>query len=405
MKLKTYTTIICLSFFALSYSAVGDVLWTQGNGKYQRAAYSVAFSKDGSKVAASFSCPDAKLRVYDAQNGTTIWDTINPNECAQAVKFSTNGQYIAIGEETGYISLWNFNTKGLAYIIRPITDVILSIDFSPTGEQIAFSSFDDSIRIINTIDGSKVITFGRHTGNMTHVAYSQDGSKILSTSTDKTIKIWEVSTGKLLSTFTGHTGTVNCAKFTPDGDKIISASSDKTVRIWDAATGALIKSINAHSKDVTYLDIASDGSFFVTCSKDSSIKVWETISGNNQNTFGDKKKDGFNAIALSNDKSKLVSGAESGDVTVWSLETISSIGKDVVQQNSLDIFPNPVQNVFTVSLNTIETPTTITITDLAGKVLLQETTSERLHHLDISNLPAGIYFLNAIDQVKKIVKQ
>jgi WD40 repeat protein len=367
---KIYISTFILSVALSATAGVGDTLWSRGNGKFNREAYSVAFSKDGSKVASSFSCPDAKLRVFDAYSGQILWDTINPNECAQSVCFSSDGNFIAIGEETGHISLWNFVQKKLEYLVRITNTVILSIDVSPDGKHLAVSSWDDSIRIVNITNGTVVLTFGRHPGNMTHIDYSNDGTKILSCSSDKNIIVWDATNGQQLLTLNGHTGTVNCAKFTPDGTQIVSCSKDRTIRFWNAQSGTLLKTIsNAHRKNITFLDITNSGQYVATCSEDSTISIWKISDASLFAQFGKKMNEPFNVIDLSPDGTMIVSGSPSGNITMWQTGITTSVENDMADLGVI-LFPNPTTDHITIS-STLPIHF-YTIHDISGKTLIAQ---------------------------------
>ena len=56
-------------------------------------------------------------------------------------------------------------------------------------------------------------------------AYSPDGQQIVTSSYDNTAKVWDADTGKELITLEGHNETVNSATYSPDGQKFVTASA------------------------------------------------------------------------------------------------------------------------------------------------------------------------------------
>jgi cyanophycinase-like exopeptidase len=80
---------------------------------------------------------------------------------------------------------------------------------------------------------------------------------------------------------------------------------------------------------------------------------------------------------------------------------------DEVQQETIQVFPNPVQNELTI---TAQKPLqSITLIDSFGRLIVQRKISGlRTLSLDVSQLQSGIYFLkiesNGVFQIKKIVK-
>jgi hypothetical protein len=68
---------------------------------------------------------------------------------------------------------------------------------------------------------------------------------------------------------------------------------------------------------------------------------------------------------------------------------------------SVSIYPNPNNGVFTVEL---EVAASITITDVTGShVLVSETLAAGTHSLDLSSEASGVYFVKLTDAAKQII--
>jgi len=68
---------------------------------------------------------------------------------------------------------------------------------------------------------------------------------------------------------------------------------------------------------------------------------------------------------------------------------------------SIAIYPNPAESQLTLSLTNNSNSTTISIFDMQGKLLLQESAKPYQDNktLDISALPSGIYMLQVMDEL------
>lgn len=80
----------------------------------------------------------------------------------------------------------------------------------------------------------------------------------------------------------------------------------------------------------------------------------------------------------------------------------------VINSADISIYPNPVTEKIMVSSRD-EQNTTVVLTDIQGKKLLQQTLNEKINEIPVGNFPAGIYYLILKDSkgskwVEKITK-
>lgn len=92
------------------------------------------------------------------------------------------------------------------------------------------------------------------------------------------------------------------------------------------------------------------------------------------------------------------------DVCWGSCDTCSPIGAiDNLELNDLSIFPNPTSSFLTIQSNNLISP--ISIYDITGKLVLQNTGNSKEIILDISNLNSGLYFIKSNSQNSSIRKR
>jgi hypothetical protein len=78
------------------------------------------------------------------------------------------------------------------------------------------------------------------------------------------------------------------------------------------------------------------------------------------------------------------------------------------ENNALNIYHNPTNSNFTITSNQLIK--TITIYDVIGQQVLNQSVNKLLVSINVEGLPNGLYFLKAIDEkensiTKKIVKE
>ena len=91
------------------------------------------------------------------------------------------------------------------------------------------------------------------------------------------------------------------------------------------------------------------------------------------------------------------------DVATVSISTVG-IAKIKANKPALQIFPNPTKGKLTMDNGQL-TINNVEIFDMMGRKQLSIVNCQLLIEIDISHLPAGVYFLKAGEEMVKIVKQ
>jgi PKD repeat protein len=83
---------------------------------------------------------------------------------------------------------------------------------------------------------------------------------------------------------------------------------------------------------------------------------------------------------------------ECGSDTISQSITITGTSVNAVSLSKISIYPNPVKQEFTINMNSIQ-KATLEITDLAGKILIQQPLISNSTTINISGLQNGMYFI------------
>jgi WD40 repeat protein len=115
--------------------------------KHATRIFSVAFSPDGSRLAAA-CWDDRTIKVWDAASGRELHN------------------------------------------LHGHTGQLFSVAFSPDGSRLASASVDHTIKVWDAASGKELRTLKGHTSAVRSVAFSPDG-KLASGSNDNTIQVWD----------------------------------------------------------------------------------------------------------------------------------------------------------------------------------------------------------------------
>jgi len=106
-----------------------------------------------------------------------------------------------------------------------------------------------------------------HEKDISSATFSPNGELIITSSFDDTARIWNAKTGEQ-NTLLEHGQNVNYAEFSPDGQRVVTASDDGAVRLWDVDRGIQLLTFKTDEEYVNRAIFSSDGKYIVA---DSSI--------------------------------------------------------------------------------------------------------------------------------------
>ncbi len=225
------------------------------------ALSSVSFSGDGMKVAVTDEHNHA--RVIDAFTGKSLSKIDNRDVSNWFSEFDPNGKFVVLSGYAGpedYRSgllIWDWENRVISKFI-PLNDEtgVFSASISRNGDLIATFEGDTSVTVYNSGSGAVKTRIKPTSDDINSVRFSPDAKLLVSANRDSTASIYDIAKGKEIKKLQGHTSFVMDAAFSPDGKKIVTGSIDRTVRLWDAATGTALWTTEV-SENIIYRTIFS----------------------------------------------------------------------------------------------------------------------------------------------------
>ena len=191
----------------------------------------VDISADGQLLATA----GVDVKLWNVRTRTEI-GILEHGKWVLAVAFSPDGQFLATGDETGQVNVWDVQRRQMVGQFRGDASSVYTVKFSPDGEILAGAGYEGEIELwkVENWEHLGTLSVGATVSTMD---FSPDSSTLASTGYES-VDLWTVGTGEKITALIGHRGWVNAIAFAPDGETLISGGDDEMLRLWDITSYA-----------------------------------------------------------------------------------------------------------------------------------------------------------------------
>lgn len=223
------------------------------------------------------SIGDDGLAVLWDYQSNTIQESVRIEGRLLTGIISSSAQYAFLSSTRP--SLIRLNLGSYKYYDYEISSPAVSMRFSSDENLLAIG--DELFRIIifdSVIMERKYIIKG-HTDIVTEIYFLEIDTYVITCSKDTKLIKWDNSTSSKISTYDGHSSPVKCMVVTRDEELAVSGDENNEVIVWSIKKNTMMnKIIQGPSKiGTTDVFVSKDKSYLITA-QDSVINYWETKS-------------------------------------------------------------------------------------------------------------------------------
>ncbi len=213
-----------------------------------------AFSPDGRLLALTSGQGRRVARSSEKEGAVTVLDVATGRElftlrratpgAAYAVAFSPDGDKLAVGwgrynqkeqsDTGGEVRVWDARDGRELLALKAHKREAVCVAFSPDGKLLASAGRDGTLKVWNAADGKEVSTPPAHNGGVLDLVFSPDGRRLAAAcgaNTEGTaVKVWDVASGSELRALKARAVRV---AFSSDGGRLLAVSGGAAVMVWD----------------------------------------------------------------------------------------------------------------------------------------------------------------------------
>lgn len=234
---------------------------------------SLRFSRDGQYLIAGGGEHSVKgiAAVYSIKTGERVAQVGDELDTVFDADVNDNMSRIALGGPQRMLRIFDATDGTQLFDIKKHTDWIYSVAYSPDGVLIASGDRSGGLFVWEADTGRLYLDLAGHKGAIRSITWRDDSNVLASASEDGTVKLWDVNSGKAIRSINAGSGGVTAVQFDHKG-QLVTAGKDRKVRLWDANGKQLIET-PAASEAVLEVAITHDSSQMIYGDWTGSVRM------------------------------------------------------------------------------------------------------------------------------------
>jgi WD40 repeat protein len=274
-----------------------------------------------------------KLKDIAAEGADTLMR--GHKQSVSASSFSEDGQFVLSGSHDRTLILWDVESHKMIRQFGGFSKMLSKVSFSPDKKRaLILPRFSSEFKVWNLEKGDYYATLHGHNSEIITTCFSPTGENILFSSIDKSIHVWNVEEEKIIGSFPKRNTPVKVISFSPDGSLVLFGTKNGNLECWNVENKTQVQSLPRHMGSINSLAWSKDGNLVFSGSKDGLIRV-DDLKNPSKSKKVQLSGKLWSPVAFSPDGQTFINiSCQKFQLEWWDIK-----GDSIIQTYALDDFP------------------------------------------------------------------